>query len=50
MASQRTPIDLNWNPEAINLENVEFGDIQGEEDGKVYKQGRWSLPDTLALI
>lgn len=50
MASQRTPIDLNWNPEAINLENVEFGDIQGEEDGKVYKQGRWSLSDTLALI
>jgi len=51
MASQTTPIDLNWNPEAINLENeVEFGDIQGEEDEKVYKQGKWSLSDTLALI
>jgi len=41
MASQRTPIDVNWNPEAINLENeVEFGDIQGEEDGKfIRKEG-----------
>jgi len=31
---------MNWNPKAIDVENeVEFGDIQGEDDGKVYKQG-----------
>jgi len=38
MASQRTYVDVNWNLEAINLENeVEFGDIQREEDG-AYKR------------
>jgi len=43
MDSQKTMLDVNLNPKAINLENeVEFGDIQGEEDRKVYKQGKWS--------
>jgi len=44
MASQRTFIDVNWNWEAINFENeAKFGDIQGKDDEKVYKQGKMEL-------